>query len=430
MQLYPHQGSAVQWLQKTPRAGFFDDQGLGKTISALVAAGDQPITIVCPTAVLGNWRREAQLWLEDCDNDHDVQVLDKTTSRLRGHPRVAITTHGLLRNDWIRGQLVFQRNAILICDECQFLRNHTAKMSRMFFEELVPTAEQVWMLSGTPMPNTPSDLWMMGHHLWPELFPEGYDEFRDKFCILKARWFNGVVRVSEVGSKNLPELRERMKGVSLRRLKTDELDLPPMRYEHTHIDAPWPSELQQLEDEMRSTGEVHDDEWFARVMELFSISEYRRLCGEAKAQPVADMLTLELEADPTAKRVVFCHHVGVGIMLHNALRQFGAMMITGSVTAKQRTTNVERFQTDPNCRVAICNIVAGGTGITLTAADDVVFAEMSYSPGDMLQAIDRIYRIGQTRPCRARMASLNGSIDEQMTQILQRKMAAIREVMR
>lgn len=102
--------------------------------------------------------------------------------------------------------------------------------------------------------------------------------------------------------------------------------------------------------------------------------------------------------------------------------------VTGATAAQDRTRAVERFQRG-EARVFVGNIVAAGTGVTLTAASELVFAEMSYVPGENVQAADRIHRIGQRNGCRVRFASLAGTLDESLVGVLRRKSDMVREVM-
>lgn len=423
--LYPHQKSGIEFLQRHDRCGLFDDQGLGKTITALCAI-DGLATVVCPSSVVGNWKREAERWLDL--PDIEVRALRSGSSRLRGTPRVVITTHDLLRSPAIQAQLA-SRCGTLIADEAQFLRNRTAARSRVFYETLAPQFDKVWVLSGTPMPNHPTDLWLMGRTLWPDRFPEGFEEFRDKFCVTRPaqRWGWGP-RI--VGARNLPELKARLRDVTLRRLKSDELDLPPLRHEQIYVDAVPTAELADLEHELKhdlGRDPTHED-----YLEHAELPRYRRLCGEAKVEPVAELILDELRADPSCKRVLFCYHVGVALKLQRKIHQrgFHTVRITGDVTGKDRDNAVYQFQTDSGVRVAVCQIVAGGTGVTLTASDDLMFVEPSFVPGEMAQARDRIHRIGQHNSCRVRFASLRDTADELVMRVLRRKTAAIREVLR
>jgi SNF2 family DNA or RNA helicase len=128
--------------------------------------------------------------------------------------------------------------------------------------------------------------------------------------------------------------------------------------------------------------------------------------------------------------VVFAHHTAVVDELVRGLKGYNAVSITGATPAAMRDYRVQLFQDErQGVRVIICNIVAGGTGITLTAASEVVFVELSPVPGENAQAADRVHRIGQEKKVRVRVIALAGSIDEDFTELLRRKTKMIREVL-
>jgi SNF2 family DNA or RNA helicase len=103
--------------------------------------------------------------------------------------------------------------------------------------------------------------------------------------------------------------------------------------------------------------------------------------------------------------------------------------LAGDMTGKARADAVFDFQQDGGPRVIVCNIVAGGTGVTLTAASEAVFVELSWVPGENAQAADRIHRIGQGRKTRVRFLALAGTCDEAITATLRTKTKMISEVL-
>lgn len=428
MKLFPHQTKAVSWLLDHPRGGFFDDQGLGKTISALVAADmiGRRIVIVCPTVVLYNWAEECAAW-----TDRQVSVLDNGRAKIDEGATVVITTHGLLLREGIMAELEWFAPDVLIGDEVQMLRGRDGKKAKAFWGELVPPAEYVWALTGTPQPAWPSDMWTMLHHMWPDEFAEDFDTFRASYCLMAPSDYGEGLRT--VGTLNLGNLRHRMDGKFLRRLKSVELNLPPLTHSMVTLKAKLPQEMMNLDGVLseeaveKIMAAESPEAAFAVLLDDTDMSSYRRRCGEAKVPIVAELVAMEL-GDPKAKRVLFCHHKSVAEALSKALAKFNPVLLTGAVSAKRRTDRVKKFQTDPSTRVAICQIIAGGTGVTLTASNDILFVEASFLPGDNAQARDRVYRIGQTRPCSVRFVALHGSADSIIMRVLRRKTAAIQGV--
>lgn len=443
MELFKHQAIAVDWLVENWRAGtqhgLFDEQGLGKTAVAIVAReriGAQTMLVVCPTSVLHNWSREVAMWAPH----RRVQVLESQRDVLRTDADTVVVTHGLMWRARIFRQLTTRRWSLVVLDEAQAMKNHTAKRTRAFYglgpqlnaPSIRGVADRLLPMTGTPMPNNPSELWTMLRGTAPErtrgggVGPLSWWSFRERYCRVVPSEYDPKGRV--VGVRNGAELRERLRGYALRRLLTDELDLPPMTWGTVGlraIDMDALHELQQLELPTSSGDGKPDLETFRQGLEF---STWRRLCGQLKAAPAVELLQEEL-AEGTHKLVVFAHHKAVVDTLIAGLARFGAVRITGEVTGRHRQTAIDAFQRDAGVRVAVCNIVAAGTGITLTAARHVVFVEQSFVPAEMMQAASRVHRIGQSGSVSVRVLSLADSIDELCGMILARKAQMIREVL-
>lgn len=440
MKLYGYQRTGAEWLARTPRALLADDPGLGKTATAITAATiaqAHRLLVVCPTCVLWNWKREVDKWAPF----RRVQVVDKGSVELDEAADTVVVTHGLLLNASVRRQLLRERWDAVVLDESHFFRTPAAKRAQHFYGVgprgasglggVVDRAERVWCLSATPMPNNASELWTMAAGLGKTA--SSFVGFRERYCRLGYSPYGDRVKV--VGNRNVDELREALKPWVMRRRKADVLrELPAMRFEVVPLRAStMPTDIALLEGELDAElvarlQDVDDVEAaFEELGNSKSFAAYRRLCGLAKAEAVADLLELELESG-TRQVVVMAHHTDVVDALEARLNRFGVSRVTGATPASARRREVDRFQ-DGRTRVFVGNIVAAGTGITLTAAHELVFAEMSYVPGENVQAADRIHRIGQAESCRVRFVSLDGTLDESLVGVLARKTQMIREVL-
>jgi SNF2 family DNA or RNA helicase len=433
--LYQHQQTAAAWLAGEPRAALFDEQGLGKTVTAIVAADRakaRTLLVVAPSVVVWNWAREIERW----SPWRNVQVLEAGSDTIDEAADAVIVTHGLILSERIREQLLARWWGAIVLDEAHFFRTPSAKRTQVFygcwgvegFPSLVSRGAFVWCLTGTPTPNNVAELWTMLWGLWPEVVPYGYEAFVQRFC--KTVWSKYGDRI--VGNKNVEELRKLLEGRTLRRKKTDVLDLPPVRHEVVTLTAPVSlTELRALE---KALGPALREALAAepnRGLELLrdeAFGRWRRLCGLAKAEACAELLAMELVDGGLPKVVVFAHHKDVVELLAERLQDFGVVTITGANSPEERQAAVQAFQNGTETRVAICNLVAGGTGTTLTAAADVVFVEMSFVPGENAQAADRVHRIGQTNPCRVRFLALAGTVDEPLVAVLRNKTRMIREL--
>ncbi|MGH9066578.1 MAG: helicase-related protein, partial [Acidimicrobiales bacterium] len=132
----------------------------------------------------------------------------------------------------------------------------------------------------------------------------------------------------------------------------------------------------------------------------------------------AGMAALEGRETDRHKLIVFAHHREV---VEALVERLGALRIAGEDSATERQATVDRFQTDPEARVIVCSLKAAGVGITLTAASDVVFAELDWTPAAHDQGADRAHRFGQTEPVTVWWMLTEGTIEGYMSRLLTRK---------
>lgn len=442
-QLFAHQIAASQWL--TPanqgRFGLFDEPGLGKTAAAISAAtsldGRHRILVVAPVVVTHNWRREFHTWAPRLA----VQVLGTGRDEISDFAQVVVVPHSLLIADKVFAQLVARRWSWLIVDEAHAFKNPQAKRTKKLYRlgaqlnlpALTTCAERTTVLTGTPMPNNPTELWTMLAGLDRRRLADGnrpmnWYQFRERFCVLERSPFTPD-GVKVVGTQNVDELKQRLQGFALRRLKKDVLDLPPIRWGSMTVTADTiPKALRDIEAEITGGRTLPPEALLVALKDSAQFSTFRRLCGLAKAPAAAEVIASHLQ-DTGEKVVVFCHHREVGDILAQDLAQFGVARISGDQNAAARSEAVDRFQTDSTCRVAVCQIVAGGVGVTLTAAHTVFFVEQSFVPGENVQGADRCHRIGQRKPVQVIVLLLANSIDELVGDILTRKTQMIREIL-
>ncbi len=429
--LYPFQVDGIDWLAKHLRAGLFDEQGLGKTIQALrAAANSKRALFVVPTVVAHNWARELERWVGA--EASAIQVLATGRDRIRAECRWIVVPHSLLLVPAIVAQLHGFNTTVL--DEAHFFRNPTAKRTRAFFlgaDAIARRSHHTWLLTGTPMPNHPGELWPMLAGIAPERLREtpggkllGYRAFLERFCVLGHNPFGNKPKV--VGVQNAAELRDRIQGFYLRRTKK-VLTLPPVRYGHVVLtaDDACSDAMRKLEAKF---GGLKGEELLDAMRRDADFSTWRHECGRLKATPAVDLLRSDFESG-MRKVVVFAHHLDVIAALVDGLQDYGAVALVGSQCASERQASVDRFQNDPTVRVCVAQLTAGGVGVTLTAASDVVMVEQSFVPGDNLQCVDRCHRIGQGASLLVRFLSLAGSVDEIVAETLTRKTAMIAEVL-
>jgi SWI/SNF-related matrix-associated actin-dependent regulator 1 of chromatin subfamily A len=429
MELYPYQQAGAAWLGARKCALLADEMGLGKSAQAIAAAAQTnacTITVVCPASVKENWRREFQrFWPADHavwdfdELDLDVISYDKAADYLK---------------QWDRGG---PTRDLLIVDEAHMAKTHTAKRTKAIFgpkcdgvDGLVERADRVILLTGTPMPNHPAELWPALRALAPETItstngaPYSYWQFVSKYCKTKDNGFS----IQIVGAKNHDKLKAALEPFMLRRLKSEVLqDLPEITFDELYVEGKVTGAGEEIE-KVRAALEADGVEGLRKVAP--HVATLRRLTGLAKVAPVVEWVREWLESTDR-KIVLFAQHRevihGLCFAFDDLGEEFDYEFIDGSIDATERQRKIDRFQ-NGNARIFIGQIQAAGTGITLTAASDLLFVESSWVPAENSQAAMRIHRIGQKNACLVRFATLAGSIDEQIQRAVARKTADITRI--
>jgi SWI/SNF-related matrix-associated actin-dependent regulator 1 of chromatin subfamily A len=155
---------------------------------------------------------------------------------------------------------------------------------------------------------------------------------------------------------------------------------------------------------------------------LGEMSELRHKLAVAKVPQVIDFVKDMAENIP--KIIVFAHHRDVIDELTKGLNEFNPVTVLGGMSNEARDACVQKFQNDPDCHIFIGGIMAAGVGLTLTAASNVVMAELDWSPGNVSQAEDRAHRIGQKDSVNVYHLVFDGSLDSHMAKMILRKQAA------
>lgn len=378
--------------------------------------GADRITVICPAIVRPHWAREAE-----------VMGIPASALLVDSYSRyVASATR--------RDEIAARRSDLLILDEAHYLKSTDAQRTRLLLgpkSGLARTVPVVWPLSGTPMPRNPSELFAPLASLWPARLQEfgirRYVDFLNRFCV----WRHTDYGIRVFGVRNAAELRQLLAPVLLRRLLADvEMELPPIRWTIETLGATPLArrELARIIDDLVSP----EEQAALAAGEIpplsANLAQARHAIGNVKAQAAASLLREELEADAVAKRVVMAHHRSVLDALHKQLKPFGVAYIDGSTSPHDRERRIKQFQTDPGVRVFLGQIQACATGITLTAADNIVIVEPEWSSDINVQAAKRIHRIGQDKPCLVRMVALAETLDEAIVRNHHREVAMVADV--
>lgn len=441
---FPTQISGARFLSSRRNALLADEQRVGKTGAAIMACDDALDASICViTTASGRpvWERAFPDW---SPFKRSLQVMAKPAP---ASGDVVIVGWGGVINPKIRHELLKRNWDRVILDESHFAKSLDAARTKAVYGEpeadgrrmltktaLVSRAKGVWCLSGTPGANSPLDLYAMMRALCPERLEAQGDwpdvmtitAFRDRYTKwrpMRISRFRQTIVI--MGGKNEAELRARLGGFMLRRTQADVGIRQPV-YE-TFPMLVTPKMLREADGDLDKTKVLAAAErGNTRDLEM-QLGPIRRITGAIKARAVVEAVKDEF-AGGLDKIVIAFWHKEVGQILLDGLSTYGVVGIDGSTPPIARGEAEQRFLSDPKIKVFLGQIQAAGEAIDLSSSSELLFAETSLVPAQMAQMSKRITNYGQTRLPRVRVATLAGSIDEALEQILMRKWSSLREI--
>ncbi|KAA0201553.1 hypothetical protein HAZT_HAZT005449 [Hyalella azteca] len=376
-------------LRRGGRVLIADDMGLGKTIQALGIAAcyrrDWPLLIVTPSSVRYAWQDALMRWM----SSFSCCVINTSQDPLSGFD-VIITTYELLSR---RAKEFKDRNfGVIIMDESHMLKNFKSARYKAA-SPLMKQAARVILLSGTPALSRPSELYTQIASVDSKLFPK-YQDYGIRYCDGKMNPWGWDFS----GSSNLSELQILLEAkIMIRRLKSEVLDqLPGKQRKTVLLDATSietsSNEAMAASAQQMGLRSLKGVERHSALLQFFSHT------AQAKLKAVCKYVQELLEAGQ--KFLVFAHHKMMLQALCRTCEKCKSMyiLIEGGTAGDVRQALVDEFQKRDDVRVAVLSITAASSGITLTAAKLVVFAELYWNPGILVQAEDRVHRLGQ-RDC-------------------------------
>lgn len=423
--LYPHQADGVAFLLSKKRALLADDMGLGKTRQAIVAmeagAPEGKILVVCPASLKLNWQREIRL----VDSNAAIEVIGVDRD-VDDDPRWIIVNYDILGKHADRLHAVEWAGVIL--DEAHFIKNaskrtnHCLKLLGVQAEAHAPVMgpEFIFLLTGTPMTGRPKDLFNLlrcvGHPA-----ARSFLSFAKRYCDAYRNDYGWVT----TGASNLDELNLLMKEVSIRRKKEEVLDLPPKIRSWVPVDISASKAALNAVERFLSWYSVTDPSQPNDTEFLARLTKVRTALHKAKQAAVEERIR---DVVASGEKVVVFTCFNEGIDRLKAKLGESAVTITGSDSPQNRMAAVDRFQSEAAVRVALCNIIAGGVGITLTAGTHVIFQDLDWVPANHAQAEDRCYRLGQKRRVSVEYFLAASTLDSYIANLLERKIELISAV--
>ncbi|MEU8128100.1 DEAD/DEAH box helicase [Micromonospora sp. NPDC049049] len=433
--LRPYQQRGLAWLAFLRSLGLggvlADDMGLGKTVQLLaLLAGDPPeagpTLLVCPMSLVGNWQREAARFTPELrvHVHHGAERARGAEFTAAAHGAdLVLTTYSVAARDaadlagidWHR----------VVVDEAQAIKNASTRQAEAV--RALPARQRV-AVTGTPVENRLADLWSIMQFANPGLLGPAAT-FRKRFA----------EPIERHGDAEAAERLRRITGpFVLRRLKTDSSiisDLP----EKLEMEV-----LCNLTAEQAALYRVVVDDMLARIetsdgierrgLVLATMTRLKQVCNHP-AQLLRDGSALEGRSGKLARLTEILEEVlaaGEKALLFTQYAEFGAMLrghlsarfgrevlfLHGGLGKAERDALVQRFQSAEGPPLFVLSLKAGGTGLTLTAANHVVHVDRWWNPAVEDQATDRAFRIGQHRRVQVRKFVCAGTVEEKVAAMI------------
>ena len=408
-ELMPFQRAGVAYALERRRVFLADEQGLGKTIQALATVQADlayPAVVVCPASLKLNWLREIDAWLP---GRTALALSGRSAQDLEGADLIVLNYE--IAASHLKALAEIAPRA-LILDESHYVKNPAAVRTKAILElveSLGPDALRL-ALTGTPVVNRPAELApqlraldRLGEYGTMSSFRRGYasPSSRRKLhsrlrssCFLRRRKADVLTQ--------LPAKRRAVVPVptsNAAEYKRAELDF--VRWLSEQVDASGTASL------------THD----ARAEALIKMTALRRLAARGKLD--AALTWIGDFAESGERLVVFAHHREIQAAL---IERFpDCARIVGDDSMEEREANVRRFQEDGGPELCVCSLGVASHGFTLTAAANVAFLELDWTPAKHDQAEDRVHRIGQAESVTAWYLLATETIDERIATLLAEK---------
>lgn len=453
----PFQRAGVAYALEHERLIIGDQQGLGKTVQGILffhGAKSLPVVIFAPPNLILNWKEELNKWVPQ----YTVSVLKGNKPKLGDYDADVILCAYSIVNNRVENGMIDEMEKrgckAFICDESHYLKNHEKNKSREYKTQRVRGVKKFsegkryrLLLTGTPITSKPiefaSQLDIIG--VLDPVFG-GFSRFSREFGGAHMGAFG--VSYGTVSPAKLHDMNEILRSCCyIRRTKDQVLsELPAKQRSVVYFELANRSEYLQAQNDVveylvkqieqdeafQQTIAVYDEEtqkilikerqkdkaYSARQAEaLVKINTLKQLAVKGKIAAITEWL--QTFAESGEKIIVFAHHRWVQQELIQAFPNAARLIADDINEVKQLNKN--RFQTDENCTMIICSDVVGAEGHTLTAASNVAFVELGWTPTQHEQCEDRAHRIGQKDSVTAWYLLAHGSIDIDIYNLIESK---------
>ena len=432
MELFEYQKQGIEFLVSKHGGMLLDEQGLGKTIQALEAVkktNAKVLVIVCPAIMQGTWLH------------HVTNLVPKDiTTYIHSYEWYVKLTNfrGLLKE-------IVNKEVAVIVDESHYIKTPTSKRTKTV-QALLSFSDVVFkvLLTGTPITRDVDDLFTQLKVFYPN-FCRSIFEYRRRYMNCIHSYFGDTFKGFKDDSAK-DEIINYLKHCSLRRTKRSAgLELPSITRTPVFVDINKKVAEQSLEIldyatrvilGTKTTPEINGTQDYAEYKtnlaeEASHIASVRKALGVAKVPQVLQYVEHLLQSG-TQKLIVFGVHIDVVNLIYEALKEkykdIKTHKIIGATTNTQREKIINEFQNEDTPQIIVANMIACGVGVTLTKAHTVVFAELDFTPSNIMQAEARVHRITQEHIVNSIFIIANESLDAKILGILREKIGVIKEV--
>lgn len=442
---YQHQkiafNFALQKLEEQGCAALLMDMGLGKSLTSIAITGQlfndkkiESVLVICPTSIIGVWLEEFKKF---ADFDYCIEAIIGTTMSKRKDKlkllchkiglKVAIINY---EATWrMEKELNIYKPDIIICDESQKIKNPSASQSKTI-HRLGVKAKYKIILTGTPVQNSPMDVFSQWKFLDPNIFGLSFYAFRNHYAVMGGYYNHQILRY-----KNMDELTSKAHSVAYRITKEEALDLPEQIFLNRYCELE-PTARKIYDTVVKESyaelmdGEITATNVLTKLMRLSQIAGGHVKDDEGRMQVISKSKLNELKdimedviIDNKKKLVIFARFIPEIESIKSLAREMEIRYsyITGEIKTEERSEMCSKFQNDNNIKLFIAQIQTAGLGITLTAADTAVFYSLDFNYANYSQAIARTHRIGQKNTCTYINLIATETVDEKILKALESK---------
>ncbi len=459
---YAHQLIALEKSWNKENFAYFMEMGTGKTkvlidnMSMLYDKGKiDGALIIAPKGVIGTWYNQeipthtpshietvSVMWqsLINKKQQEKLETLFKTDAKLH---ILIMNVEALSTSKGKDFAMSFLRShsAMMGVDESTTIKNSSAKRTKNILE-LAKVAKYRRIMTGSPVTKNPLDLYSQCEFLSPWLLNfQSFYAFRNRYAEMKT--INARGRSIQVVNyfKNIGELSDKLKGFSYRVLKEDCLDLPDKIYIKRNVSLT--AEQSKLYEQMKTTAlailngkQVTSMTVLTQLMRLHQITCGHFTADDGSTQQIKNNRITELMdvlEEIEGKAIIWANYQhDISEIKKNISKEYGEESVVdyyGLTPQEDRQNNIQRFQNDPECRFILGTPQTGGYGITLTAANTVIYYSNGYDLEKRLQSEDRAHRIGQKKAVTYVDLMAEKTVDEKIVKALRKKINIASEVL-